>query len=63
MKSEVRFKSPNIKLTFTIGFFITVLVIILALVYRFEFSLILSYYSGSLQLKSIREEGLPDKAL
>ncbi len=41
MKSEIRFVSPSLKITITIGFFVTIIIISLAVLYRYEFSVIL----------------------
>jgi len=50
MKSEIKFISPGIKLGVTIGLFVTVLIIWLSLVYRWEFSLILLAFGISVTL-------------
>jgi len=53
MNSEVRFKSPNLKITITLGVTLAVTIIILAMLFRFEFSLILLAIAGSIALVGI----------
>lgn len=50
MKSEIRFATPNIKLTFTIGLLVTILIIFLSYRYHWQVGLILLVIGGSLAL-------------
>ena len=50
MKSEIKFISPSFKLGVTIGLFVIILIIWLSLVYRWEISIILLAFGGSVAL-------------
>ena len=50
MESQVKVKSPNIKITVTIGLFLTVLVIWLSVWFAIEFRLILLGVGGTVTL-------------
>ncbi|MBN1217432.1 MAG: hypothetical protein JXM69_00770 [Anaerolineae bacterium] len=48
MKSEIKLSSPNWKISIVVGFFVTVLIIFLSLVFRVEFGVILLSVAGSI---------------